>query len=104
MSLQDALRLRNEGRLGEARSTLARHLRAAPGDADAAHFLGVIASQQGDLHDACKWMRRSTELSPRNPVFRINLAAVLGNLQKPREAIEELRVGISLPGGDRPEL
>jgi predicted O-linked N-acetylglucosamine transferase (SPINDLY family) len=102
--LQYAVRLRNDGRLSEARTTLERHLRRTPGDADAAHFLGMIASQQGDLQGARKWMLRSTELAPRNPIFRINLAAVLGNLKKPHEALEQLKVGVSLPGGDRPEL
>ena len=104
MGLQDAMRLKNEGRLVEARAELVRHLRAAPGDADAAHFLGMIASQQGNWPDARKWMQRSVELAPRNAMFRINLGAVFGNLRQPREAIEQLKVGISLPGGDRPEL
>jgi predicted O-linked N-acetylglucosamine transferase (SPINDLY family) len=104
MGLQEALRLKNEGRLGEARAAIERHLRAAPGDADATHLLGMIAFQQGDLHAAHQWMLRSTELSPRQAMFRINLAAVLGNLQRPREAIEQLQVGVSLPGGDRAEL
>ena len=104
MSVQDAVRLRAEGRLAEARATLERHLRASPGDADAAHLLGVMAAQQGDLHEARRWMGRSVELAPGNPAFRINVAAVLGNLQQPREALEQLKVGVSLPGGDRPEL
>jgi tetratricopeptide (TPR) repeat protein len=77
---------------------------ASPTDADAAHLLGMIAYQQRDLHGAHRWMLRSTELAPHKAMFRINLAAVLGDLGRPREAIAQLKVAASLPGGDRPEL
>jgi protein O-GlcNAc transferase len=104
MSLHHAMWLKAEGRRKEARAAVRRHLSLAPNDADAAHLLGMIASEEGDLNDAVRWMIRSTELSPRNPIFRINLAAILGNLGRAREAIEQLNIGISLPGGNRPEL
>jgi protein O-GlcNAc transferase len=104
MSLQQALRLKNEGRLSEARAALERHLRNSPRDAESAQLLGVIAAQQGDLQDARTWMARSVELAPRNAAFRINFAAVLGNLRQPQAAIEQLKIGVSLPGGERPEL
>src|SRR4051794_9776405 len=99
MSIHDVLRLRNAGRLDEARAELKRHLRVSPTDADATHLLGMIAFQQRDVHEAHRWMLRSTHLAPSKAMFRINLAAVLGDLKRPREAIEQLKVGASLPGG-----
>ena len=49
-------------------------------------------------------MRYSSGGRAFNAAFRINLAAVLGDLQRPREAIEQLQLAISLHGGNRPEL
>src|SRR5205823_469268 len=49
-------------------------------------------------------VRYSSGARALNATFRINLAAVLGDLQRPREAIEQLQLAISLHGGNRPEL
>jgi predicted TPR repeat methyltransferase len=52
-------------------------MEAAPDRADAIHFAGVLAHQQGRGPDAVALVRRSLELSPQNADWHSNLGIVL---------------------------
>lgn len=53
-----------------------------PQYADAYHLLGLALMRTGKYPEAEQNIRRAVDLSPRNDIFRLNLAAVLLNQQK----------------------
>ena len=62
-----AIELHRAGRLAEAEATYVRLLQAAPGDADALHFLGLLRLHQGRRPAAIELVQRSLKLAPNNP-------------------------------------
>lgn len=61
-------------------------LAAAPDQPDAVHFLGLLLHQCGRSEEALILLSRALPLSPRNHLFRGNLASVLQQLGRDREA------------------
>jgi len=71
-----AIRLHRAGNLEDARTLYARILSLAPAHADALHFSGVLAHQQG-RGEALALIRRSIALRPDVPDWHNNLGNVL---------------------------
>ena len=62
-------------------------LAADPRQADALHYLGLLAYQTGHPEQAVDLMQRSITESPGNPTFYYNLAGVLQKLGRGQEAV-----------------
>ena len=62
--LQRAITLHRQGKLDEAQGLYRRILKRLPGNADALHFLGLLAHQRGDTAAAIDLVRRATESAP----------------------------------------
>lgn len=96
--LQSALLHHQAGHLGEAEAIYREILKAAPGHADALHFLGVIAHQRGDHAEAESFIRRAIENFPDFHTYYANLGLVLQAQGKVDEAIKALMKAIDLDG------
>lgn len=94
--LQTALHHHQSGRLREAEVIYRQVLAKEPNDADATHFLGLIAQQVGKTDAALQHMRRALALAPNNPVFHINLAVILQELRDYEQALAHCRQAIAL--------
>ena len=74
-TLQHALSLHQAGRLREAEAGYRQVLATQPGNADALHYLGLIAHQSGRHQDAADLIRQAIATRAR-PAFWYNLAQV----------------------------
>src|SRR5262245_5049958 len=74
-TLQRALALHQAGRLEEAEAGYRQALAEQPGNADALHFLGLVAHQSGRHEDAIELIRQALAIR-RHPAFLYNLAQV----------------------------
>ncbi|ROZ78326.1 tetratricopeptide repeat protein [Ramlibacter sp. WS9] len=87
-ALPIAIRLHQEGQLEPARKMYERILEAAPGDANAVHFLGVLHHQMGHSDQAAAYIKRSIELDPTVPGWYNNLGNVLLESRRLAEAAD----------------
>lgn len=74
------------GRLEEAGRLYQSLLDHDPSDADACHYLGVLAYQSGDLNAAEARIRRAIEMVPDSPSMKCNLGLVLKDQGHLKEA------------------
>ncbi|MCW5751451.1 MAG: tetratricopeptide repeat protein [Alphaproteobacteria bacterium] len=74
------------GRLAEAENCFRQVLAASPEQADALHFLGLLAHHRGENEVALPLIRRSIEIWPDWPVFHQNLGGIFLALERPAEA------------------
>jgi len=84
-SMTTALQLHQQGRLQEAEQIYHQILLLQPNHADALHFLGMIAAQNGRPGMAIDLMTRSIALSCNVPAFHSNLGKVhkdLGDIEQ----------------------
>ncbi|MGH8258910.1 MAG: tetratricopeptide repeat protein, partial [Steroidobacteraceae bacterium] len=88
MRLQQAIEAHKGGRFAEAEGGYRGVLAAAPADADALNFLGMLCCQTERPAEGAELLRRSTEVNPANPHAWINLGNVLVRLEKDQEALE----------------
>lgn len=103
MSLQEAIRLQGEGKLKESEAICLRVLDDDPNDAAALHLLGSAAYRGCRFREAVDLMRRAVRLRPSEPRYRVDLAASLGEVGKPGDAIPHLAAALKLKGSI-PEL
>ncbi|HUE63760.1 MAG TPA: tetratricopeptide repeat protein [Rhizomicrobium sp.] len=75
--LRQALAFHQTGNLVEAERLYLELMRAAPQDASAPHFLGVVRAQQGRNREALALMDRALELNPDAPEILSNYGNVL---------------------------
>ncbi|MDP6260119.1 MAG: tetratricopeptide repeat protein [Rhodospirillales bacterium] len=81
--LEKGLELHQQGKLDEAAAIYQEVLTADPGNADALHFLGLIAQQRGDLSTAIEQIEAAIAVEPERSTFYFNLGATFsaaGNL------------------------
>ena len=63
-ALEEAISLHRRGELDRAAAAYRRILEAAPGNADALHYLGVLSHQKGDSDRAVELIEKALEHSP----------------------------------------
>ena len=81
----------NANALHVAEPLLKAHLKEDPFDVAAMRMLAELAGRIGRYRDSESLLRRAIELSPAFTAARANLALVLYRLNRPVEAIEELK-------------
>ena len=95
-TVEEGLALHRAGRLPEAAAVYERVVAGDPSNADALHYLGVIASQQGDQQRSVELISRAIALRPDAPKFHNNLGVALRELKRLPEAECAFRSAIAL--------
>jgi len=72
-------------------------------DAEALNLVGASLHREGRLEESAEALGNAVRLEPRNPRYRISLAATLGRLGRHHEAIGELVAALAVRG-NIPEL
>ena len=91
VSIDDAIRHHQAGRLGEAERLYRAMLDAEPDHPDALHLLGVLLTQQGEYDDAVAHIRAALNVDRDSTLFQSSLARVYYQTGKIAEAIETLQ-------------
>jgi len=103
LGLEDALalavRLHRGGQLDAAGTLYRRILEAAPGQADAMHFLGVLLHQQGRSEEALGLIERSIAFDPQLADRHNNLGNVLLEMGRVAEATDAYQKALALQPG-----
>lgn len=94
--LQEAVRLHRAGLLGEAEARYRRVLARQPRQADALHYLGLIAYQARRYDVAADLIGQSVGAAPGNAPAHVNLGNALVMQRRPREAEAAFRKALSL--------
>jgi predicted O-linked N-acetylglucosamine transferase (SPINDLY family) len=94
-ALENGLAHQKAGRLAEAEIIYTQVLQHQPNNADALHFLGLLAHQQGKNEIAEQLIRKSLAVVS-NPVAYSNLGLVLGLQNKLDEAVQNYQTAITL--------
>ena len=103
MDLREAERLERQGHHAEAEMLCRAFVDGHPRDPKGWNLLGSIALRSGRAQQAAELIGRAVELDPRGVRYRINLAAALGTLDRPADALAELNAAVKLKK-DVPEL
>lgn len=94
--LEKALRLHSEGNKQGAAVLYRDTLKRQPSNAHALHYLGLIASEEGNLELAKKYMERSLVLKPKVAAFHHNIAGFYSRLGDIDSAIHHFTKAIHL--------
>lgn len=97
--MQSALEHHRAGRLPEAARIYESLLEQNPRHAEAMHFLGTIAMQQGNHRGAIGLTRRALEVDPAHPSYHFSLGTNLLALGELEPAIETLERCLALDPG-----
>lgn len=103
-TLQEALRLHQQGRLRDAERLYARVLKASRNNFDALHLLGLIKAQGGQMGEAHRLMASALKINPNAPDALVNFANVLHALKRDAEALTHLDKALALRPGDQEAL
>ena len=95
MSIDDAIRLHEAGRLREAEQIYRAMLDADPRHPDALHLLGVLLTQVGEYGDAVKHIRAALDAGGDSPMFRSSLAQAYFRSGRLGEAVETLEAVVA---------
>jgi len=90
MSIDDAIRHHQAGRLSEAEGLYRSMLDAEPHHPDALHLLGVLLTQLGEFDDAVEHIQAALNVNRDSPLFQSSLARAYFQSGKLAEAIETL--------------
>lgn len=99
-TLQQALALHQQGQLREAEKLYARALKAAPGNFDALHLLGLIKAQNGQMGEAYRLMASALKVNAQSPDAWSNFANVLHALKRNDEALDAIDRALALRPAD----
>ena len=103
-ALAIAIRHHQAGRLQAAEQIYRQILQVEPTQADAIHFLGMIASQVGKHEMAVEYMRRAIALKGNVAAFHYNLGNTFKNQGKLDEAVACYRRALELKPDDAEAL
>jgi tetratricopeptide (TPR) repeat protein len=87
---------RRAGRLREAETLSRTALEVAPGSAEAAHELGLIAYQSGKLDEAIGHIRRAVDLDGKVAIYHANLGEMCRLAGRPEEGIQHGKQALEL--------
>jgi len=90
MSIEEAIRHHEAGRMGEAERLYRSILADAPHHADALHLLGVLLTQRGEYEGAATHIQAALDLDRDSALFQSSLAQAFFRAGKLAEAIEVL--------------
>jgi tetratricopeptide (TPR) repeat protein len=99
-TIEEAVRLHQQGMLREAEKLYARVLKAAPDNFDALHLLGLTKAQNGQMGEAYRLMSAAVKINPDAPDAWLNLANVLHALKRDTDALASLDRALTLRPGD----
>jgi tetratricopeptide (TPR) repeat protein len=99
-ALQEALALHRQGRLRDAEKIYARVLKAAPGNFDALHLLGLVKAEGRQFGEAYRLMSAALKANPRVADVWSNFANVLHALKREPEALEAINKALALRPAD----
>ena len=91
-----AIRCQKNGHLGAADDIYRAILQQVPDHADAMHYAGVLAHQQGRQEDALALIEKSVQLAPAQADWHSNLGIVLKARGRLGEAVHAFRRAIAL--------
>ena len=91
-----AIQCQKNDQLDEAEALLRKVLEVVPDSADALHFSGVLAHQQGRSQDALTLIARSLAVEPTQADWHSNLGIVLQSVGRLNEAVDAYRHAIGL--------
>jgi predicted O-linked N-acetylglucosamine transferase (SPINDLY family) len=95
-AVEIALEQHQSGNFARAEALYLEILRQDPGNIDAIHLLGVLATQGKDPEAAVQLISAAIRKRPDAPIFHYNLAEALHALKRNEEAIAEYRRAIEL--------
>ena len=95
-TLAEAVRHHQAGRLNRAEALYGRVLEREPGNADALHFLGLVAHARGDHATALERLREAIRRRGDAATYHNNLGSVLLRLGRPAEAEASYRRALEL--------
>ena len=94
-----ALGFLDAGDAAGARLMLETHLGRHPGDADARNIAALACRREGALDDARAHLEQAVAARPAEPLFAVNLAQTLNELNRPADALAVLDALLTrLPG------
>lgn len=94
--INQAVALRDEGRVEEAREGLLEALKSDPDSAVAHANLSVLEEERGHYEEALAHARAAVETEPAGAVYHYNLGNLLARLGRDEEALESLAEAIRL--------
>ena len=94
--MQNALKLHQNGQLEEAKVLYDAYLVRYPKNAEAIHFRGILALQQGETVLAVEKFKRAISLSPKQSAYHSNLGLAYHSLGQLEEAVVSYRQAIKL--------
>jgi predicted O-linked N-acetylglucosamine transferase (SPINDLY family) len=94
--LGQAVRLHQEGRLGEAEGLYRQVLAKNPDEADALHLLGILLSQANRAGEAVELLQRAAGLAPQSADVLSNLGIALSQCGRNAEAADRYRAALKL--------
>jgi tetratricopeptide (TPR) repeat protein len=95
-TLQDAIVLHRQGRLGEADKLYARILKGYPDQFDALHLSGLAKLQGGKAGEAHRLISAALKVAPQSADAHANLGLVLGALKRPDDALASFDKALAL--------
>lgn len=94
--LLSAIEHHRAGRLGEAEALYRKVLQGRPDDADALHFLGVVAVDRGQPERGIRLIERALQRTPYHADAHANLGNALRAVGRPADACASYRRAIAL--------
>ena len=99
MSIEDAIRHHEAGRLREAERLYRSMLDDQPHHPDALHLLGVLLTQLGEYQGAAEHIQAALDVERDSALFRSSLAQTYFRSGKLAEAIEQLERVVAMQPG-----
>lgn len=99
-ALQEALALHRQGRLRDAEKIYTRVLKAAPGNFDALHLLGLVKAEGRQYGEAYRLMSAAIKANPGVADVWSNFANVLHALKRDPEALDAIDKAVALRPDD----
>jgi tetratricopeptide (TPR) repeat protein len=96
MLIGQAVTHQRRGEYREAERLYQQVLKADPQQADAQHFMGLLAHQTGRPELALTHMQRALGLAPQRADFRFNYANILAEQDRPQEAAQAFQQTVDI--------
>ena len=98
--LQQAMKLHQAGRFGDAEPFYAQTLELVPGNYPALHLLGLMRLQQGRFSEALTFVEQALKAEPGQPETMANYAIILSGLGRHDEALSAMDIVVQARPAD----